>query len=316
MKYRALGNTGFNVSILSYGASALGNVYRKIDDREGIDCVHLALEHGINYIDVSPAYGGTKAEKVLGQALKGIPRDQYLLSTKVGKYCAFDSYGDDIFDYSQEKITSSLQESMERLGVDYFDMVYLHDIEYHQRRHVQQALGEGLETLREHQHQGIIRKIGVSTYPTDLWHQVADTTNPDILMTHNHYCLNDDFLLELIPKCEAKGWGLINSSPLACGLLTERGAPSWHPATEKHRNIVQKAIELCHSAGTSLEQLAMQFSVSNPQIPTTLTTSASKERLLKSIQAVEATMDTSLLVEVQNSLAPLKNIDWNFGELC
>src|SRR5699024_5585426 len=86
MKYRKLGNTGLDVSVLSYGASSLGSVFRDINEAEGIKTVHEAVDQGINLIDVSPYYGLTKAERVLGKALKEIPRDQYLLSSKAGRY--------------------------------------------------------------------------------------------------------------------------------------------------------------------------------------------------------------------------------------
>jgi aryl-alcohol dehydrogenase-like predicted oxidoreductase len=86
MKTNPLGKTGLNVSALSFGASALGGVFRNIDEADGIRAVHAALDAGINYFDVAPAYGGTVAETVLGKALKGIARDRYFLSTKAGKY--------------------------------------------------------------------------------------------------------------------------------------------------------------------------------------------------------------------------------------
>ena len=79
MKYRKLGRTGFNVSILSYGGSSLGSVFRKIDEQEGVETVHNAFDSGINYFDCSPFYGLTEAERIMGRALKDIPRDQYYL---------------------------------------------------------------------------------------------------------------------------------------------------------------------------------------------------------------------------------------------
>jgi len=86
MKYNLLGNTGMNVSRISFGASSLSAVFHAVDEAEAIKAVHAALDAGINYFDVAPAYGGTVSETVLGKALKGIPRNRYFLSTKVGKY--------------------------------------------------------------------------------------------------------------------------------------------------------------------------------------------------------------------------------------
>ena len=110
MQYRLLGQTGLNVSILSFGASSLGGAFRDIDEQEGVRTVHKALELGINFIDVSPYYGLTKAETVLGRALVGIPREAYFLATKCGRY------GSNIcdFDFSATRVIRSVDESLAR----------------------------------------------------------------------------------------------------------------------------------------------------------------------------------------------------------
>src|SRR5688572_14302747 len=120
MQYRTLGKTGLQVSVLSYGASPLGSVFRDVDEHEGIRTVHTALDLGINFIDVSPYYGLTKAETVLGKALSQVSRDRYYLATKVGRY------GDDTFDFSAARVTSSVDESLRRLQVDYVDIIQCH----------------------------------------------------------------------------------------------------------------------------------------------------------------------------------------------
>jgi aryl-alcohol dehydrogenase-like predicted oxidoreductase len=104
MEYRSLGRTGLKVSRLSFGASSLSGVFRAVDESEAIRAVHVALDCGINYFDVAPAYGGTVSETVLGKALARIPRERYYLSTKVGKYTNPAKYGDDTLDYSRARI--------------------------------------------------------------------------------------------------------------------------------------------------------------------------------------------------------------------
>src|SRR5690348_9681250 len=116
MDYNTLGKTGLKVSRLSFGASSLAGVFHPVDEGEAIQAVHAALDCGINYFDVAPAYGGTLAETVLGKALKNIPRSRYFLSTKVGKYTKPGTYGDDTLDYSRERIQHSIEESAVRLG--------------------------------------------------------------------------------------------------------------------------------------------------------------------------------------------------------
>src|SRR5512146_2782692 len=118
MNTRLLGRTGLQVSVLSFGGSSLGGVFREADEAEAIRTVHAALDCGINFIDVSPYYGKTRAETVLGRALKGIPRDRYLLATKVGQY------DDGVFDFSAARVTRSLDESCRRLGVDTVDLLH------------------------------------------------------------------------------------------------------------------------------------------------------------------------------------------------
>ena len=93
MQYNFLGKTGLQVSRLSFGASSLGAVFHPVDETEAIAAVHAALDCGINYFDVAPAYGGTRSETVLGKALRGVSRDRYFLSTKVGKYTDPNKYG-------------------------------------------------------------------------------------------------------------------------------------------------------------------------------------------------------------------------------
>lgn len=316
MKRRPLGQTGLTVPILAYGASSLGGVYGAIDEATGIRAVQVALERGLDYLDVSPAYGGTQAETVLGKALHGVPRDRYLLSTKVGKFTPPGGYGGDEFNYSRPRILASVEDSLRRLGTDHLDLLFLHDIEYHGQRYVPQALGEGLDTLRELKQRGVVRFIGLATYPMPLWRRVVQTCDLDVIMTHSHYALNDTQLLELLPTCAQRGIGVVNSSPLALGLLTARGPAAWHPATAEQRALVAKAVARCQEAGTTLEALAVSFAVAEERIPTTLTTSSSPVRLAQSIDAALTPPDLGLVAEVRRLIAPLIDHDWNFGDVC
>ncbi|MGC6423418.1 MAG: aldo/keto reductase [Lentimonas sp.] len=316
MKYRPLGNTGLDVSILSYGASALGGVFHDIDESVGLQAVHTALEHGINYIDVSPAYGNTKAEAVLGKALCEHQRDSYILSTKAGKFCTPGEYGGHLFDYSKAAIRRSLDESLQRLGTDYVDALYLHDIEYDGRSYVKQALTEGVAALKALKQEGKIRHYGISTYPMNLWQEVFETVDFEIAMTHSHYCLSDTLLLDLADACSEKGIGIVNSSPLLMGVLTARGPADWFPINKEQRAVAQQAVEFCKAQGTTIEQLAVQFSVANERIPTTLTSSSNPERIKQSIDNALISPDLALVKEVQDILEPIMNHDWNFGETC
>ena len=312
LQYRPLGHAGINVSSLSFGASSLGGVFREVNEADGIAAVHTALDLGINYFDVAPAYGGTRAETVLGRALQGVPRDRYYLSTKVGKYTSPTSYGEDHFDYSRERIRASLDESARRLGVDYFDIVHLHDIEYEGRRHVEWALREGIEALQELRREGRIGAISFGIHPMDLWHRVLEECDVQAALVHNHYCLNDTRLLDLLPVATARGIGLINGSPFASGLLTDRGPAAWHPAGERDRALFRRAAEHCAGRGMSISQLALQFASQHPQIPTTLFSSASAESVRRNVAWHTQPADPEIVAEVMEILRPVRDKDWDY----
>ena len=233
---------------------------------------------GINYFDVAPAYGGhAGGDRPRQRAARGMPRARYFLSTKVGKYTSPGAYGDDTLDYSRARIRASLDESARRLGIDYFDIIHLHDIEYQGRKHTEWALGEGLEALQELKREGRIGAVSFGIYPMDLWHRIFADYDLDAALVHNHYCLNDTRLLELLPLARRTGVGVINGSPFASGLLTDRGPADWHPAGPEERAVFRQAAEFCRGRARAISKLALQFSSQNPEIPTTLFSSASPE---------------------------------------
>lgn len=312
MQYNPLGHTGMNVSRLSMGASALGAVFHPVDESEAIAAVHAALDCGINYFDVAPAYGGTRSETVLGKALRGIPRHRYYLSTKVGKYTDPEAYGNDTLDYSRGRIHASLHESAARLGTDYFDIVHIHDIEYQNRRHTEWALTEGYEAVLELKREGRIGNVSFGIYPLDLWQRIFSTIPIDTALVHNHYCLNDTQLLDLLPLAREKGIGVINGSPLASALLTDRGPAAWHPASAQDRAVFRAAAEFCQRQGVSIATLALQFASSNPEIPTTLFSTSNPQTVLHNVQCIAQPLDVQLLAEVRNILQPVLNKQWNY----
>jgi len=312
MQYNVLGKTGLKVSRLSFGASALGGVYGPVKESDAIKAVHAALDSGINYFDVAPAYGATVSETVLGKALRGIPRDRYFLSTKVGKYTKPGSYGEDTLDYSRAQIRASLDESAQRLGTDYFDIIHIHDIEYQGRKHANWALQEGYESVRELKREGRIGAVSFGIYPMDLWKLICSSLDVDAILAHNHYCLNDTRVLELIPLVKSKRIGVINASPFACGLLTDQGAPAWHPADAHARTVFQSAAEFCRRQGTPIAQLALQFATQNPEIPTTLFSSADPDLVRQNVKWHEQPCDEGLLAAVREILQPVQDKQWEY----
>ncbi|MCM3410852.1 aldo/keto reductase [Metabacillus litoralis] len=301
MEYRKIGNTDLKVSNLGFGASSLGSVFREINEEDGIRTVHTAIDMGINLIDVSPYYGLTKAETVLGRAIQGIQREKFFLSTKAGRF------GESEFDFSGNRITESLEQSLKRLKTDYVDILLLHDIEFGS---FYQIVEEGIPTLQKLKKEGKIRYFGVSGLPLDIFKNTLEQTNLDVILSYCHYSLNDTSLLDIISLLGERKVGLINASPLSMGLLTNNGVPTWHPASEEIKQLCNKAATFCRDNGEDIAKLAIQFSVSNKVIPTTLVSTASPENMAKNIQWASEPIDKKLLEEVLKILAPIHNQTW------
>ena len=304
MEYRTLGKTGLKVSALSFGASSLGGVFKPVDESVAIRTVHTALESGINFIDVSPFYGYTKAETVLGKALKGIPRDRYFLATKVGRY------GDAEFDFSAKRSAASVDESLERLGIDHIDIIQSHDNEYGD---LNQVINETIPALRQIQKQGKARFVGVTGYPLKIFRTILSSTQVDTILSYNHYSLNDTTLAGLLPWLRQRGVGIINASPVSQGLLTNHELPAWHPAPEDVRKACAEAAAYCRSQGTDIAKLAMQFSLSNPEIHTTLVGTADPANIEKNVKWIEEPINKIVLGNVQRILAGIKDHVWVLG---
>jgi L-galactose dehydrogenase len=307
MHYRQLGNTGLNVSILSFGASSLGGVFRTTDDAESIRTVRTALDLGMNFIDVSPYYGATRAETVLGRALAEVRRESYLLATKVGQY------GDGQFDFSAARVTRSLDESCARLGVDYIDLLQCHDIEF---ADLDQVVHETLPALVKLRAAGRIGHIGITGLPLKIFPAVLDRAAPGVVETVLSFCryeLNDTALDEMLPYLKQRGVGVINASPTGMGLLTERGVPAWHPAPPALVAGARRAVDYCKSIGADIVKLAVQFCVAHPGIATTLVGSANPDNIRKNMAYVDAPIDFELMSKVLEILKPIHNHNFTRG---
>ena len=302
MVYNEIGKTGMRVSNLSFGASSLGGVFHSIKEDEGIKAVFTAVENGINFIDVSPYYGHYKAETVLGKALKDIPRDKYYLSTKVGRY---GKDGVNLWDYSAKRATESVYESMERLNIDYIDLINVHDVEFQANMEggLQKIVDETLPALVELRKKGIVKHVGITDLQPENLKWLIEHTEPgtiESVLCFCHYCLNDEMLLDYLDFFEANNVGVVSASPLSMGLLSQRGAPDWHPAPQSLKDACAKATAYCQEKGYPIEKLAMQYATSlNPRIATTLFSSANPQNVLKNIAYVNEPMDEQLVKDVQ-----------------
>ncbi|MBQ5818483.1 MAG: aldo/keto reductase, partial [Bacteroides sp.] len=242
MNFHEIGKTGLKVSNLSFGASSLGGVFHQIKVNEAIEAVFTAIDNGMNFIDVSPYYGHYKAETVLGKALKEIPREKYILSTKVGRY---GKDGVNTWDYSGKRATESVYESMERLNVEYIDLINVHDIEF---ADLNQVVNETLPALVALREKGVVGHVGITDLQLENLQWVIDHSpagTVESVLNFCHHCLNDDKLVDFLDYFEERGIGVINASPLSMGLLSQRGIPDWHPAPKSLVEACKKAVQHC-----------------------------------------------------------------------
>ena len=307
MKYNEIGKTGMCVSNLSFGASSLGGVFHDTTEARSIEAVFTAVEKGINFIDVSPYYGHYKAETVLGKALKQIPRNKYYLSTKVGRY---GENGVNKWNYSAKYATESVYASMERLNVDYIDLINVHDIEF---ADLHQVVDETLPALVELRDKGIVKHVGITDLQLENLQWVVEHSEPGVvesILNFCHYSLNDEKLSDYFNYFESKNIGIINASPLPMGLLSQRGVPTWHPAPKALVRACQKAALHCMSKNYPIEKLAIQYSTGNPRIATTLFSSANPDNVLKNIAYVEEPIDWNLVKEVQEIIGKQMRVSW------
>ena len=310
MRYTEIGKTGMKISNLSFGASSLGSVFRDTNEKESFEAVEAAIDGGINFIDVSPYYGHYKAETVLGKALQNIPRDKYFLSTKVGRY---GKDGVNTWDYSARRATDSVYESMERLGIDFIDLINVHDIEFQAALPggLQKVVDETLPALFELRDKGVVGHVGITDLQLENLKWVVERCDGvESILNFCHYTLNDDALTDYLDFFEHHGVGIINASPLSMGLLSQRGVPAWHPAPKALVEACQKAAEHCKAKGYPIEKLAVQYSVSNPRIASTLFSSANPDNVRRNIQWANEEPDWDLVKEVKDIIGDQQRVTW------
>jgi aryl-alcohol dehydrogenase-like predicted oxidoreductase len=298
--HRVLGRTGLNLPILSFGASSLGAEFRSVTLDEVLDSVRVALECGMNFIDTSPFYGRGMSEVLLGIALREVPRENYTICTKLGRYDLAH------FDFSAQRVAESVDVSLHRLGCGHLDIVLCHDIEFVP---MQQIVDETIPALRKAQEQGKVRFIGFSGYPMKIFRFILDQVSVDCVLSYNHYTLqNTRYADEILPYLKEKGVGAMNAGPFSARLLTNALLPAWLKEPEEVKAAARNAAALCSERGSDIAKLALQFSIQNPDITTTVAGSANPNNIRNWAKWALEPIDEGLLRDVQSIFAPVKNI--------
>lgn len=304
MKYRKLGKTNLNLSILGFGASPLGNVFEDCDEKEGNYSVHYAIDHGVNFFDVAPFYGITLAETRLGKALEG-KRNEVILATKCGRY------GLKEFDFSYKRIIASADESLKRLKTDYVDLMQLHDIEFGSK---EQVLNEAVPAIQKIKASGKARFIGITGLPVNYLAEISRNVDLDTVLSWAHYnLLCDEINAELVPLSKEKGFGLMNAAPLMQRILSDASIPSWHNAPKEVKAIQPLLVTICKKYNVSLSNLAIRFATDHPAITTTIVGMCDSAIVKKNIEALDLIIPPGLLEEIELQVSPIKNMMWFEG---
>ena len=177
------------------------------------------------------------------------------------------------------------------MGVDHLDIVLCHDIEFVE---MSQIVEETLPALRKIQEQGKVRFVGVSGYPMSMFRYVLDRTELDVILSYNHYTLQNTMLADLVPYLKANGVGIMNAAPFSARLLTDGPLPPWHKATAEVRAICRRAAEHCAARGVDIAQLALQYSIANEDMTTCVVGSANPENVRKWVEWAGKPLDQGL----------------------
>lgn len=298
MKKRRLGKTDIETTVLGFGASSLGAEFRSVQLDECLQSVHVAMEVGMNFIDTSPYYGRGMSEVMLGRVLPELDRDRYTLCTKLGRYAPAH------FDFSAKRVEESIDISLERMKVDHLDIVICHDIEFVDSK---QALEQAVPALKKQVQKGKVRYIGVSGYPIKTLLNSIEWADLDVVLSYNHYTLQNDMALELLGPCAEKGVGVVNAAPFTARLLTHAPLPEWHKATPEVRQVAQQAAEFASAQGSDIAKLALQYSLAHPGFATCIAGSANPKRIQQWADWASEPMDQGLVDAVKKILEPIHN---------
>jgi D-threo-aldose 1-dehydrogenase len=279
---RQLPDTSLALSELSLGCAQLGNMYREVSDADARSTVEAAWELGVRYFDTAPHYGLGLSERRLGAALASHPRGDYVLSSKVGRLLepmAVAGRSDDqgfivpashrrVWDFSREGIRRSLHESLERLGLDRLDIVYLHDPD----EHWSEVLDTGYAALEELRAAGIVGAIGAGMNQSAMLADLVRETDVDVVMLAGRYTLLEQGALdELLPLCRQRRVAVVAAGVFNSGLLARarpRGDAKYDYG-DAPRALVERAqaiARVCEQHGTTLPAAALAFPLAHPAV--------------------------------------------------
>lgn len=264
-----VGNTELQVSRLGMGTAPIGNLYTAIDDEGALETVRRSYENGIRFFDTAPLYGAGEAERRLGAALRGVPRDEVIIQTKVGRIVRPD--GSIYFDYTRDGVLKSLEDSLERLGMDRVDILLVHDPDYENAKvHYRQAMDESFPALLELREQGVIGAVGAGMNQWEMEWEFAKNIDVNCFLLAGRYTLLEQTSLEFLDWCSENSvsiflGGVYNSGILATGPVS--GAKyNYEDAPEDILTKAGRLQEVTVRHGVPLHVAALHFAGAHPAI--------------------------------------------------
>lgn len=304
MKYKPFADETDPISIVGFGASPLGNVFGPTSRSMDETLVGSAVDHGINFFDVSPYYGQGHAEERLGAALKPHRKDVFL-ATKCGRY------GVDRFDFSSDGILRGVEESLVRLQTDHVDLLQVHDIEFGD---INQIVNETLPTLVGLRDEGKTRFIGITGYWPGLLSRTLERFRTHSVLNYCHWnFFADDMDASLTPMCQRLGLALINASPLHMGLMSGGSIAPWHFAPANVREKADEAVQICREFGVEPGIAAIAKCLQHPYVTSTLVGIADLHQVKSACAAVDVQLPALLVERLNQLFAPVLNVCWPQG---
>jgi D-threo-aldose 1-dehydrogenase len=279
-----LGTSGVPVSGLGFGAAVIGNLFTEVSDEQAHEAVNAAWQCGIRYFDTAPHYGLGLSERRLGEALRAFPRPEFTVSTKVGRRLepAGDG-GDDladgfavpatqrrVWDFSADGIRRTLDDSLERLGLDHVDVVYLHDPD----DHAEQAFREGYPALEKLRSEGVVGAIGAGMNQAGMLTRFVRETDVDVVLCAGRYTLLDQSALtDLLPAAVERGVSVVIGGAFNSGLLADPRPGATYNYAQAPAELLDRALrmrEVAERHGIGLRTAALAFCAAHPAVASVL----------------------------------------------